>query len=298
MKGYATPIAFRAAIESRLRQGASGARFQRKRLIFVFGRFIARLVAHFGDKIVLKGGLALELRLGRARATKDIDLAIFGEHEPLLEHLRAAGQLDLEDFLSFEVAPDGEITGEGVIYGGHHFRVHCRLGGKSYVHFPVDVVLGGVMLGEASRVVYRNDLSFIGTAPTIVKILPVPTHIAEKLHAYSIPRATTNFRVRDLPDMALLATVDERLRRDVVRDALALTFHARDTHALPPTLSPPPQSWENEYAGLAAENDLPWKTLAEVFSAARAFLDPVLAEDGDATWSREAWSWMTGLSSS
>jgi hypothetical protein len=296
LKTYVTPIAFRTAVESRLRQGASGAGFQRRRQLFVFGRFIARLVAHFGDKIVLKGGLALELRLERARTTRDIDLAVFGDNEPLLERLRAAGQLDLEDFLSFEVAPDGEITGEGVNYGGHHFRVHCRLGGKTYAHFSVDVVLGGVMLGAASRVAYHDDLSFVGIAPPIVKLLPVPTHVAEKLHAYSIPRTTTNFRVRDLPDIALLATVDERLSRKTLREALALTFKARDTHSVPLTLSQPPTTWEKEYADLAAENDLPWKTLSEVFAAAGAFIDPVLADGEDASWSRDGWRWVNGSS--
>jgi hypothetical protein len=291
---YATPIAFRAAFESRLRRGVSGAGFQRKRQVFVFGRFIARLIAQFGDKIVLKGGLALELRLERARTTKDIDLVVFGEGERLLERLQAAGQLDLEDFFSFEVAPDGDITGDGVVYGGHHFRVHCRLGGKTYAHFPVDVVLGGVMLGAAPRVVYPDDLSFAGISPPTVKILPLSTHIAEKLHAYSIPRTTTNFRVRDLPDLALLATVDKRLDRSTLRAALALTFDARDTHTVPSTLPSPPASWDNEYADLAAENDLPWKTLAEVFAAARAFIDPVLSEAGDARWRREEWRWIAG----
>ncbi|HEY0988410.1 MAG TPA: nucleotidyl transferase AbiEii/AbiGii toxin family protein [Kofleriaceae bacterium] len=255
------------------------------------------MIAHFGDKIVLKGGLALELRLERARTTKDIDLVVFGDGEPLLERLQAAGQLDLRDFFSFEVAPDGDITGDGVVYGGHHFRVHCRLGGKTYAHFPVDVVLGGVMLGAASRVVYPDDLSFVGIAPPIVRVLPVATHIAEKLHAYSIPRTTTNFRVRDLPDLALLATVGERLDRRTLRAALTLTFEARNTHSIPSMLPPPPASWEKEYADLATANDLPWKTLPEAFAAARVFIDPVLAEDGDAIWSREAWSWITAPSS-
>lgn len=296
MSDYATPIAFRAAVETRLRRGTSGAAFQRKRQVFVFGRFIARLIAHFGDQVVVKGGLALELRLERARTTKDIDLVIFGDGGSLLERLQAAGQLDLGDFFSFEVAPDGDITGDGVVYGGRHFRVHCRLGGKTYAHFPIDVALGGVMLGAASRVVYPDDLSFVGIAPPVVRILPVSTHIAEKLHAYSMQRATTNFRVRDLPDLALLATVDERLDRRTLRAALALTFEARKTHSVPSTLSAPPASWEKTYADLATENDLPWKTLPEVFAAARAFIDPVLAEDGDATWSTEAWTWMTGRS--
>lgn len=294
MKTYASPIAFRTTVETRLRRGASGAKFQRKRQLFVFGRFLSRLIAQLGDNLVVKGGLALELRLERARTTRDIDLAVFGDGAHLLERLRAAGQLDLQDYLSFEIAPDGEITGDGVLYGGHHFRVHCRLGGQTYLHFPIDVVLGGVMLGEASRVVYHDDLGFLGIAPPTVRILPVATHVAEKLHAYSIPRTTTNFRVRDLPDIALLATVDERLRQNTLREAMAQTFHARNTHAVPPALPAPPPSWDDEYVALAAENDLPWKSLQDVFAAARGFLDPVLSGSREAIWHRERWSWTSG----
>lgn len=38
-------------------------------------------------------------------------------------------------------------------------------------------------------------------------MLPVETHLAEKLHAYTLPCSTENARVRHLPDMALLGTV-------------------------------------------------------------------------------------------
>ena len=291
VRAYATPLAFRAAVETRLRRGTSGASFQRRRQIFVFGRFIARLISHFGDRIIVKGGLALELRLKRARTTKDIDFAIFGETDQLLQRLQAVGQLDLQDFMSFEVAPDGEIDGEGVIYGGHHFRIHCRLGGQTYLHFPVDVVFGGAMLGAASTVEYRDDLSFVGIPPPQVKLLPVATHIAEKVHAYTLPRPTTNFRVRDLPDMALLATVGEPLALSTIRDALSLTFKARNTHSIPASLPLPPPSWERDYVALAVENELIWTSITEVFAAVRGFVEPALAEGYDATWNPNGWLW-------
>ena len=50
----------------------------RKRQLLVFDRFLARVVAIFGDAALLKGGLVLELRLERARTTKDIDLRVIG----------------------------------------------------------------------------------------------------------------------------------------------------------------------------------------------------------------------------
>ena len=40
----------------------------------MFDRFLARIAVVLGDAATLKGGLVLELRLERARTTKDVDL--------------------------------------------------------------------------------------------------------------------------------------------------------------------------------------------------------------------------------
>jgi hypothetical protein len=45
-----------------------------------------------------------------------------------------------------------------------------------------------------------------GIAPPTLRLYPIETHIAEKLHAYTMPRARPNSRVKDLPDLALLGT--------------------------------------------------------------------------------------------
>jgi hypothetical protein len=71
---YASPEAFKQALEGRLRSSAkSGAEFARKRQLLVFDRFLARIVEVFGDAATLKGGLVVELRLERARTTNDVD---------------------------------------------------------------------------------------------------------------------------------------------------------------------------------------------------------------------------------
>lgn len=83
----------------------SGADFARRRQLFVFDRFLARIVATVGDSATLKGGLVLELRLKRARTTKDVDRRMVGSPDDLLAKLQQAGRLDLGDFMSFEIAP-------------------------------------------------------------------------------------------------------------------------------------------------------------------------------------------------
>lgn len=104
---YDSPAAFKQALEHRLRAAtAPGVPLARTRQLVVFDRMLARVVHTFGDAVTLKGGVALELRLERARTTKDIDLRMMGSPDHLLARLQEAGRLDLDDFMSFDLRPD------------------------------------------------------------------------------------------------------------------------------------------------------------------------------------------------
>ncbi len=141
---YSSPATFKSALEQRLKNASSdGIGFARRRQLLVFDRFLARDVQKFGDAATLKGGLVLELRLTRARTTKDVDLRMMGTPEELLLRLQAAARIDLGDYLEFEIGPDAdhpEIQNEGMQYDGMRFRAVCRLAGKPYGNpFGVDV---------------------------------------------------------------------------------------------------------------------------------------------------------------
>ena len=97
------------------------------------------------------------------------------------------------------------------------------------------------------------------------------------------------FRLKDLPDVALLAQVGP-LDAGRLRAALKATFDFRKTQQLPSTLPAPPSSWQPVYARMAGEDERPWRTLPEVFDAVRRFIDPVLA-GGTGTWDPTRWSW-------
>ena len=72
---YASPAAFKQALEQRLRTAArGGAAFARKRQLLVFDRFLARVAHVLGDSATLKGGLVLELRLERAGGKRTVPL--------------------------------------------------------------------------------------------------------------------------------------------------------------------------------------------------------------------------------
>jgi len=143
--------------------------------------------------------------------------------DDILAKLQEAGRHNLGDFMTFEVGPDDdhpETQNDGMRYHRLRFRAECRLAGKVYGQsFGVDVAFGDPILGEPDVVVAEDVLAFAGIAPPSLRLYPVVTHVAEKLHAYTMPRSRPNSRVKDLPDLALLATAQaldaKRLRGKV-----------------------------------------------------------------------------------
>lgn len=295
VRTYPSAAAFKEALESRLRADCArtGRSLGRQRQLLVFDRFLARVFAELGDRVILKGGVVLELRLARARATKDIDLRVTGDPATLEAQLRAAVARDLGDHLTFEVAPDAAhpmIEGEGVVYEGRRFRASARLAGKPYGEpFGVDAGFADALAGAPEILAGSSFLTFAGVAAPQLRVYPRESHVAEKLHAYTLPRLRENSRVKDLPDLALLAQTGpfDGVR---LRAALDATFTFRATHALPSALPAPPSAWAAPYARMAKTEGLPWPTLDAVTEAVRAFLDPVCGGVAR-SWDPRVWRW-------
>ncbi len=190
---YPSPAQFKQALEARIRSAAAAASMDmgRYRQRCVFDRFLARIAAHFGERAVLKGGVAMTLWIPRPRMTRDIDLALRGRPDDLLIELRIAGQLDLDDFLTFEIVPDPRrptMEGEGIIYEGLRFRAQAQLAGKVYGDpFGVDVAFGDRMLVPPETRTGTNFFAFAGLPPTTIRVYAREVHVAEKLHAFTLP---------------------------------------------------------------------------------------------------------------
>ena len=275
-RSYATPAAFKQGLEHRLRErvAGSGTELARLRQLLVFDRFLARIVVGFGERVVLKGGLAIELRLERARTTKDVDLGLRGDPDRLLEQLREAGRRDLGDFLGFEIMEDPrhpEIEAEEMRYQGRRYRARALIAGKIYGSpFGVDVAFAESPVGKIDRIDGSDLLAFAGVLPATFRIYPLEAHLAEKLHAYTMPRSGPNSRVKDLPDLALLATV-RPIEADALREAIRRTFRGRGTHAPPSSLPDPPAAWKPVYERVARTDGLPGPTIEELTEVVRAF---------------------------
>ena len=290
---YKTPAAFKQSLEQRLRTRAAeaGLELNGLRQLVVFDRFLARLQREFGDDFIVKGGLCLEYRIQRARTTKDIDLRFEGDPDHTTNRMLAAAGSDFGDHLRFQVGASGVLQSPGMRIEGRRLRVHAQLGGRPYAaRFGVDVAFGDPMRGTPEHADGADYLAFAGIEPTRVLVYPVETHVAEKLHAYTRPRDRPNTRLKDLPDIALLARVKD-LSGVVLRSALEQTWAYRDTHPIPAALPDPPAEWNVRYAQLVARNRLEWPTLDEVTQAAKRFLNPVLAGPMRLRWHRASGRW-------
>jgi predicted nucleotidyltransferase component of viral defense system len=298
MKDYSNPSSFKAALEAKLRvKSGGGPSLERARQLVVFDRFLARIVRVFGDAVILKGGLALEMRTHGVRTTKDVDLSVSGSRDAILERLQASGRLDLGEYFVFEIGEDPvhpTINNDGMQYTGVRFRAQCKLAGRKYGWpFGIDVAFEKPVFGEPEELEADDILDFAGIAPPKLRVYPIETHIAEKLHAYTMPRSRPNSRVKDLPDLALLARVDgAQLMAERLREAIEKTFLSRATHHVPKALPEPPKDWETRYADLRQENDLPWATLADVHAASCAFIDPVLNDELCGSWEIATQRWV------
>lgn len=298
-RSFRTDADFKRALEARVRAIAARTDrpIHRVRQMVVYDRMLARLFLAAPERVVLKGGVALEVRTQRARTTVDLDVSVSGQRSRVVAEIEAAARMDLGDRFGFTLQINRahpEIVGDGVLYGGVRYHATARLAGAIYGdRFGVDVAFGHAMAGAPDLMLAPPFLDFVDVAATPIRLTNRSTHLAEKLHAYTQPRAGENSRVKDLPDMAILA-LDEPLAVHDLRAAIEYTFRVRSSHAPPPFLPPPPPSWADRYARLARTDRLPWHGLAEVYAATASFLDPVLTGAAGSVWNPSAWEWQPG----
>lgn len=204
---YATPEAFRMALEQRLRTEARKQQrdLTRLRQLLVFDRFLVRVFHHLGDKVIAKGGITLELRLERARTAKDVDLWMKGDAAGTLGRLRKLSQLDLGDFLSFNVEPDKDhpvMKGEGMVYEGQRFRCEARLAGKLYGgRFGIDVGFADALTVEPD-LIDRSPFLGVVRSPTWAKHVitqVVGATVAVGAVAWAASQARRDWRMKRIP---------------------------------------------------------------------------------------------------
>jgi predicted nucleotidyltransferase component of viral defense system len=274
---YATPEAFRTALEDRLKNAQNeqvGLSRLRKRV--VFERLLARLIAQAAGEWVLKGGFALELRLDElSRSTKDIDVDWRLGEEDATEALLDAADLDVGDMFEFRLQradPDEELDG-----GGQRWRATALLDGREFERVLIDVTFATEPILEPDTVMSFGLLAFAGLDQVQVRALAIEQHLAEKVHAYTRTYADErpSSRVKDLIDIDVIAATTP-VDSARLRATLDTIFAKRATHPVPSKLLPPPPNWAGTWSKLAANLPIP-PTLTSGHQTAATFLDPILA---------------------
>lgn len=240
------------------RSGQEGLRIDRLRRQVTVERLLARLQGAQPGHWVLKGGMALEVRLGgAARATKDLDLGLRLSPPDQIEAARLLTEAlvhDAGDHFSFTVLRVKPLA----IKGAEDLlraSVRCRLAGREWATIQIDVGIRTHELAKTEHLRLPGSLEFAGIAPPTVETIDLARHIAEKFHGMLLEfEDRENTRTRDLADLVLLA--DQGLIDPAsVRLAIVGVFMERGT-ALPAVLPALPTSWPSIYMSIAEEHGI------------------------------------------
>lgn len=275
---YDTAHALRTALEQRLLNQSrdSGVALDRLRRRVVFQRVLARLQAAEPGEWVLKGGMALEVRLNdEARLTKDLDLGLRAaqvEGEQLRERIiEALGPDPYGDRFEFEVGGAKRLMEDG---GGHEtwrVKVSLALAGKPFGGIALDISPREHELHATVTLQLPNALDFAGVLSPQIEIIDLPRHAAEKFHGMTKDFGEReNSRVRDLVDLVILHEHDLLSPRPVAL-AIRQVWSEREGGVAPADLPHLPDGWADRYVALAAGLGLRADSLTEAAAVVAGF---------------------------
>jgi hypothetical protein len=273
---YQTPQALRAALEQKLlaRSETSRVPLDRLRRRVVFERVVSRLQAADPGRWVLKGGMALEVRLrDRARLTKDIDIGLrelIDDDQALHHRLRAALVADpYTDWFVMAVGPLSQLGEDAAGLVTWRATVDARLAGRLFGRVKLDISPRAHELETTDELPLSNSLSFAGIDVPHIEIIDVQRHAAEKFHAMHRDYGDReNSRVRDLVDVVILhenGLLDPTRLGHAVRNV----WMEREGTDPPTTLAPFPQSWPTRYEGLISDLDVEARAFPAAVTIAR-----------------------------
>ena len=266
---YETPEAFRTALEDRLktrsREGGPGLDRLRRRVLFE--RIVARLQSAEPGLWVIKGGMALEVRLrDDARLTKDLDLGLRADvHEgaDLEDRLIEALSVDSDgDRFVLSVGSVKRLMEDDDGRATWRAQIAATLAGRVFGGIQVDISPRAHELDATDLLPLPNSLEFAGIATPVVEVVDLQRHIAEKFHGMlKVFEDRDNSRVRDLVDLVILS---EHGLVDMSAAATAVQAVWSERDSTPPSVLPPlPTSWPDRYERLADEHGLHAATFSD-----------------------------------
>ena len=297
---WRTPDGTRRGISDRLARHPAAERRMRLQEV-AFRRLLVRLEISDPKQWVVKGGVALLLRLDPNRTSDDIDLVYMsesGEYAVAIAALDRAFAVDAGDFISFRFVTRPSIPDRAP--DTIELSVEALLGERPWVRFDID-------LGEPAASLpvdpIRNPrpltvLADVDYLPEL-RALALPQQMAQKTCAMferhgAAGRPPT--RPRDLADIAMVAMQISGIRRDELVTALRAEEERRIERKqlvapLPTALAlvdAQERDWRARWGAATRHVAL---SFDEALDTARRFLDPVLDGSAGAEWNATAQRW-------
>ena len=241
----------------------------------IMAGILERTTCADGPQFIVKGGVALELRLrDRARATKDIDVVLRDKEADLAAALEQTLTGDAYQGFSFRRKGEPLLLDNGAV--NMEFAVTYR--GQPWTSISVDVAHAeaGESDVEWVEAIALTD-AFGVTGPAQLPCLPLRFHVAQKLHGMTLPPrpGKQNERFRDLVDLLLMEAMASH-DYAALREACELVFRSRNTHAWPPHLDAMPSHWAEPFTQLARELELPETDVETALIRVRNFVARIL----------------------
>lgn len=222
-----------------------------------------------GPRFVVKGGVALELRLpGRARATDDLDVVVVCDEDDLVEAFDTALRAGYGD-CTFTRRPDVHALGDK----GVRVWVQVAYRTQRWATIQVDLAHPDAADTETERLGGIPLARFGLSGPADVPCLSLRYHVAQKWHGMTraMPGGAPNDRFRDAVDLLLLRDLVIPAELPAVRAACEETFRVRAEHPWPPPIMLP-RHWEKPFGAMAGELEMATLTLAAAEHELRQFL--------------------------
>ena len=192
-------------------------------------RFLERIsLSAYRDKFILKGGMLVAAMVGLdARSTMDLDATIKGANvnvEDVENMMAEIISVPIDDDVTFQVKSISEIMDEAE-YPGIRVTMITLFDGVR-TPLKIDISTGDAITPKEVRYSFKLMLE---DRSIDVWAYNLETVLAEKLETI-ITRTTTNTRMRDFYDIAILQQLyGDTLNPQVLHDALLATAHKRGT---------------------------------------------------------------------
>jgi hypothetical protein len=289
---YDTASSARAAVTDKLRSQAKNSPWALSDLQrqYAYDQLVERLY-RLDERWVVKGATALLARRVSVRHTIDIDLYRPGPIAEVERQVREAAELDIGDWMGFEVGPAVQVRAAGA--QAVRLKMTASIGTKIWTAFQVDVVADGIeMIGRPDlvRPLTSVEASHQGRRPW--RAYPLVDHVADKVCAiFERHDGRVSTRFKDLID---LVAISQRASVPADLQLLALTTEA-DRRALTLLRSfkvPDPEIWITGYRSEAKRTvGLAAVELDDAVRVVGPFLDPLLSRSATGEWNPQTRGW-------